>query len=154
MNRKRKMNKVASVIQHAPETTNGNQVKKPIEREKVCPLLLRVFYKLGGHHRPEEFIRGKEPTYDEVQIYTWKDATLRELTELVKEIHSGARQRESRLSFAFIYPSKMNGRMVLKEVGQVFSNRARGDHRDDKKTLDELHFETGDFLDVAIYVNG
>lgn len=31
----------------------------------------------------EEFsVRGKEPK-DEVQIYTWKDATLRELTDLV-----------------------------------------------------------------------
>lgn len=31
----------------------------------------------------EDFkVRGKEPK-DEVQIYTWKDATLRELTDLV-----------------------------------------------------------------------
>lgn len=37
----------------------------------------------GGHHSKEEFaVRGKEPK-DEVQIYTWKDATLRELTDLV-----------------------------------------------------------------------
>lgn len=38
----------------------------------------------GGHHTNEEFaVRGKEPK-DEVQIYTWKDATLRELTDLVR----------------------------------------------------------------------
>lgn len=38
---------------------------------------------IGGHHSKEEFaVRGKEPK-DEVQIYTWKDATLRELTDLV-----------------------------------------------------------------------
>ena len=38
---------------------------------------------VGGHHSNEEFsVRGKEPK-DEVQIYTWKDATLRELTDLV-----------------------------------------------------------------------
>ncbi|KAI9079989.1 hypothetical protein K1719_038054 [Acacia pycnantha] len=50
---------------------------------KTCPLLLRVFTKTGGHHTNEEFVvRGKEPK-DEVQIYTWKDATLRELTDLV-----------------------------------------------------------------------
>lgn len=37
----------------------------------------------GGHHTQEDFaVRGKEPK-DEVQIYTWKDATLRELTDLV-----------------------------------------------------------------------
>jgi len=37
----------------------------------------------GAHHTVEDFsIRGKEPK-DEVQIYTWRDATLRELTDLV-----------------------------------------------------------------------
>uniref|UniRef100_A0A8R7V8H9 Histone deacetylase complex subunit SAP18 n=1 Tax=Triticum urartu TaxID=4572 RepID=A0A8R7V8H9_TRIUA len=52
---------------------------EPIDREKTCPLLLRVFTKVGGHHLDEEFSkRGKEPK-DEVQIYTWMDATLPEL---------------------------------------------------------------------------
>jgi histone deacetylase complex subunit SAP18 len=32
-------------------------------------------------------VRGKEPK-DEVQIYTWKDATLRELTDLVSLLAS------------------------------------------------------------------
>lgn len=37
----------------------------------------------GSHHTVEDFsLRGKEPK-EEVQIYTWRDATLRELTELV-----------------------------------------------------------------------
>ena len=37
----------------------------------------------GRHHDLDEFaIRGQEPK-DEVQIYTWKDASLRELTDLV-----------------------------------------------------------------------
>ena len=37
----------------------------------------------GGRHTKEDYaVRGKEPK-DEVQIYTWKDANLRELTDLV-----------------------------------------------------------------------
>lgn len=45
---------------------------------------LLKFLKIGGHHSREDFaVRGKEPK-DEVQIYTWKDATLRELTDLVR----------------------------------------------------------------------
>lgn len=40
-------------------------------------------FQIGSHHTAEDFaVRGKEPK-DEVQIYTWKDATLRELTDLV-----------------------------------------------------------------------
>jgi Sin3 associated polypeptide p18 (SAP18) len=58
---------------------------------QVCPLLLRVFPKLGGHHRLEEFVRVRSTELDdEVQIYTWPDATLRELSDLVKEVtHRG-----------------------------------------------------------------
>ena len=41
-----------------------------IDRERTCPLLLRVFPKPGAHHRLEDFhTRGVEPT-DEIQIYT------------------------------------------------------------------------------------
>ncbi|KAJ0111336.1 hypothetical protein Patl1_00323 [Pistacia atlantica] len=101
---------------------------EPVDREK-CRLVLYCFefllsyilthllkaLQIGGHHSREDFaVRGKEPK-DEVQIYTWKDATLRELTDLVKEVASAARRRDARLSFAFVYPDK-NGRFVLREV--------------------------------------
>ena len=78
---------------------------------QTCPLLIRVFtkvslfeslflvpsqrnaselllnvvscFKTGEHHTMEDYAnRGKVPR-DEVQIYTWMDATLRELTDLV-----------------------------------------------------------------------
>ncbi|XP_010523707.1 PREDICTED: histone deacetylase complex subunit SAP18 [Tarenaya hassleriana] len=121
----------------------------PVDREKTCPLLLRVFTKIGGHHTKEDYaVRGKEPK-DEVQIYTWKDATLRELTDLVKEVSVAARRRNARLSFAFVYPDK-NGRFVVREVGQTFSYPNRK-QPEDSKTLADLGFEIGDYLDVAIY---
>lgn len=37
--------------------------------------------------------RGHEPVDDEVQIYTWPDATLRELADLVAEVRPEARGR-------------------------------------------------------------
>ena len=59
---------------------------QPRRPPQVCPLLLRVFTRRGGHHRLEEFARrGREPE-DEVIMYTWPDATLRELSDLVKEV--------------------------------------------------------------------
>ncbi|RZR98171.1 hypothetical protein BHM03_00027485 [Ensete ventricosum] len=82
------------------------RLREPIDREKI-----------GGHHPAEDFaVRGKEPK-DEVQIYTWKDATLRELTDLVtvKEVSQEARKRDAKLSFAFVYPDK-NGRFVVRPV--------------------------------------
>eukprot|EP00275_Glaucocystis_incrassata_P001766 EC123906.1.p1 GENE.EC123906.1~~EC123906.1.p1 ORF type:complete len:133 (+),score=10.60 EC123906.1:129-527(+) len=126
---------------------NAGAPAKEIDREKTCPLLLRVFAKVGGHHRVEDYaVRGKEPE-DEVQIYTWPDATLRELTDLIKEVNMAARRREARLSFAFVYPDK-RGNNVIRQVGMTHSSR-KGE--DDSKTLAELHFQTGDFLDVSIY---
>ncbi|KAF8052013.1 hypothetical protein N665_1631s0012 [Sinapis alba] len=122
---------------------------EPVDREKTCPLLLRVFTKTGGHHTKEDYaVRGKEPK-DEVQIYTWKDANLRELTDLVKEVSVAARRRDARLSFAFVYPDK-NGRFIVRQVGQTMSYPNRK-QPDDTKTLADLHFEIGDYLDVAIY---
>ncbi|CAA2969110.1 Hypothetical predicted protein [Olea europaea subsp. europaea] len=122
---------------------------EPVDREKTCPLLLRVFTKVGGHHTDGEFaVRGKEPK-DEVQIYTWMDATLRELTDLVKEVAPEARRRDAILSFAFVYPDK-RGRFVVREVGRTFSypNGRRPDSG--SKSLSELCFQIGDYLDVAI----
>ncbi|KAL2902287.1 Histone deacetylase complex subunit SAP18 [Bienertia sinuspersici] len=114
----------------------------------TCPLLLRVFTKNGGHHTQEDFsVRGKEPK-DEVQIYTWMDATLRELTDLVKEVSPAARRRDAKLSFAVVYPDK-NGRMQVKKVGETFSN-ANKRRLDDNKALAEIYFQIGDYLDVSI----
>ena len=44
---------------------------------QVCPLLLRVFPRLGAHHQLEDFGRRGDEPKDEVQVYTWMDATLR-----------------------------------------------------------------------------
>ncbi|KAL6128832.1 hypothetical protein ACLB2K_072186 [Fragaria x ananassa] len=118
----------------------------PVDRERTCPLLLRVFTKAGSHHVSDDFaVRGKEPK-DEVQIYTWKDASLRELTDLVKEVAPTARRKNAKLSFAFAYPDKC-GRFIVREVGQTF---AFGNGRLDDNILAELGFEIGDYLDVAI----
>lgn len=72
----------------------------------------------GGHHDLDDYAtRGKEPQ-DEVQMYTWTDATLRELTDLVKEVQTAARNPRARLQFALIYPDRQ-GKNVLRQVGAV-----------------------------------
>ncbi|XP_070038826.1 histone deacetylase complex subunit SAP18-like isoform X3 [Nicotiana tabacum] len=120
-----------------PPLRMGPRVQ-PVDREKI-----------GGHHSDNDFaVRGKEPK-DEVQIYTWMDATLRELTDLVKEVAPEARRRDASLSFAFVYPDK-RGRFVVREVGRTYSypNGRRPDSG--SKSLSELKFQIGDYLDVAI----
>ncbi|KAI9173473.1 hypothetical protein LWI28_001855 [Acer negundo] len=134
--------------QNRPHLQPPRPRPEPVDREKTCPLLLRVFTKVESHHTAEDFaVRGKEPK-DEVQIYTWKDATLRELTDLVKEVAPEARRRNAKLSFAFVYPDK-RGRFVLRQVGMTHSY-GNGRRLDDSRALAELNFEIGDYLDVAI----
>lgn len=73
------------------------------------------WYQTGRHHRLEDYARrGQEPK-GEVQIYTWPDASLRELTDLIKEVQVEARRPATKLSFAFVYPDR-KGRNVMREV--------------------------------------
>jgi len=117
-----------------------------VDREKVCPLLLRVFIKNGPDHHTAEDFAGGVPKEHEVQIYTWKDATLQELTDLIKGINKQARSPTAKLSFAFVYPDQ-SGKNVVKPIGITHSSRRSPDQQ---KTLQFLRFETGDYLDVAI----
>mmetsp|Transcript_30244 Transcript_30244/g.55250 ORF Transcript_30244/g.55250 Transcript_30244/m.55250 type:complete len:156 (+) Transcript_30244:305-772(+) len=116
-----------------------------IDRENTCPFLIRFFPKTGSHHRVEEFA-DKSSLPEEACIYTWMDANLRELSELVKEIQPAARERNAKMSFSFVYPNK-NGDNIMMQMGTVHSSR-RSD--DDLKTLSSLKFQIGDYLDVAI----
>ncbi|CAN7116114.1 unnamed protein product [Brassica rapa subsp. narinosa] len=76
-------------------------------------------------------------------------STLGKMPIFVKEVSVAARRRDAILSFAFAYPDK-NGRFIVRHVGQTMSYPNRK-HPDDSKTLADLHFEIGDYLDVAIY---
>ena len=72
-------------------------------------------HQTGRHHRLEDYARrGQEPK-GEVQIYTWPDANLRELTDLIKEVQVEARKPSTKLSFAFVYPDR-KGRNVMRQV--------------------------------------
>lgn len=45
--------------------------RSPIDRSKLCPILVRVFYSTDGRHTPvSAFADGKYPS-TEVQINTW-----------------------------------------------------------------------------------
>lgn len=71
---------------------------------QVCPFLLRVFVSSSGqHHKVSEYHKGNTPS-NELQIYTWKDATLHELTQLVKEVNPETRRKGTKFSFALVYP--------------------------------------------------
>jgi len=109
---------------------------------QTCPFLLRVFTKVGSRRGVYDYARGRELPSEEVQIYTWRDATLRELADLVRQVRPEARRRGARLQFALVYPDR-RGVCVMRHIGECPGPN-------DGLTLDAFHFEIGDYLDVAI----
>ncbi|XP_014669189.1 PREDICTED: histone deacetylase complex subunit SAP18-like [Priapulus caudatus] len=118
----------------------------PVDREKTCPLLLRVFCNTGRHHPLGEYVRGNVPS-NELQIYTWMDATLKELTSLVKEVNPEARRKGTYFDFAIIYPNPTRPGYRTKEIGTTCSGQKGAD---DSVTLASKRFQVGDYLSIAI----
>ena len=60
-----------------------------VDRERTCPFLVPCFVRKGAHSQPRDYhgLDGVPSDADvtEVHIYTWEDATLLELAELIRE---------------------------------------------------------------------
>ncbi|KAF4651069.1 Histone deacetylase complex subunit sap18 [Perkinsus olseni] len=121
-----------------------------IDRAQTCPFLLRVFYRMGSHHNDGDFAKLEElPVDEELQVYTWPDASLREISDLIEDILPESRGRTKKLSFRLIYPDR-SGRFVMARIGEVYNSH---ETFPDGRTLAEVKFQPGDFLDVAILDN-
>eukprot|EP00002_Diphylleia_rotans_P009468 TRINITY_DN1971_c0_g2_i2.p1 TRINITY_DN1971_c0_g2~~TRINITY_DN1971_c0_g2_i2.p1 ORF type:complete len:133 (-),score=39.39 TRINITY_DN1971_c0_g2_i2:300-698(-) len=127
----------------APQSTLQSAQTR-IDRTKTCPFLVRVFFQVGSNHSEDQY--HKELPTSEMQIHTWKDATLRELADLIKNVVPEARRYDAKLRFKLVYPDK-SGRYVMKDLGMVTKGQRS---RDDLLTLAQLKFDIGDFLDVAV----
>lgn len=121
--------------------------KRPVDRDNVCPFLLRVIWKEGEDHTVDSW-KNREDTQkdDEIRLYTWKDATFREIVEMIKEYHIGARRRDAELTFSFIRIN-LEGKYEIKPIGIVHSTR-KSELED--TTLSELRFVIGDCLAVKL----
>lgn len=93
-----------------------------------------------------EFNRGNVPS-TELQIYTWLDASLRELTNLVIEVNKDARRKGTVFDFALVFPDVRSPIYRMRDIGSTFSGQKGPD---DNKTLASVRFQIGDYLDIAI----
>ncbi|KAJ8683892.1 hypothetical protein QAD02_019684 [Eretmocerus hayati] len=119
---------------------------KPVDREKTCPLLLRVFCNTGRHHNIGDYTRGNVPS-NELQIYTWMDATLREITALVKEVNPDARSKGTYFEFSLVSPDMRTPSYRMREIGVTCSGQKGAD---DNKSLAQARFVIGDYMDISI----
>ncbi len=79
------------------------------------------------------------------------DATLKELTDLVKEVNQECRKPGSRFDFALVFPDSRANTYRMREIGSTVSGRK---DPADMKTLGQARFQIGDYLDVAINIPG
>lgn len=75
------------------------------------------------------------------------DASLKELTSLVKEVNVEAREKGTFFDFAIVSPDPRSSAYRIREVGTTCSGR-KG--QDDSVTLSSKDFVIGDYLDIAI----
>lgn len=150
------------------EVKNKNLNDFKVDRKRICPFMIKMYCRINGHHRLDEFSPPRFPIEDEIIVYTWKDATLKELSLLVREVlgdsdlPGGVKGTDPVLKFSFnlLYPdSRRSGAQFLsKSMGWSFEggeSEARILQLPDSsnKTLDNFKFVPGDFIDVAIYTN-
>ena len=76
-----------------------------------------------------------------------KDASLRELMSLVKEVNPEARRKGTYFDFAIVYPNNARGGYNIKDIGTTCSGQKCPD---DNSSLESKKFQIGDFLDIAI----
>ncbi|KAF4449845.1 Histone deacetylase complex subunit SAP18 [Fusarium austroafricanum] len=142
-------------------------------REDTTPFLLRLFYRAGALHRPEEFESRTLPPH--IPVYTWSDCTLNELALEVAATKHSALPSPSvgcRLVFQLVFPDLRNATAVanspphygVKDLGSVVlggdsrtdiagdvSADAKTRGSDDKlKTLSDSRFVVGDYITCAI----
>ncbi|KAI9010330.1 Sin3 associated polypeptide p18-domain-containing protein [Phycomyces nitens] len=121
----------------------------PIDREKECPFLLRVFTKQGAHHRLNEFTVENTPSADELQLYTWRNATLDELAQLIQQVIPEAQHHDARISFRLVYLDSARATFLYRDLGRILTSKPSPDQT---KTLEDCNFFIGDYLDVAIFI--
>ena len=127
----------------------GNDDEFYVDREKTCPFLLRIFYKVNSFNSLNLFSNGKFPS--ELNIYTWEDADLEELSKFIhialKDTVLGVYDfyKFSRIYYDF------KGTLLRDEVGNVVINNKSSKLNDNtKKTLKEIGFQIGDYFDINI----
>ncbi|KAI9287067.1 Sin3 associated polypeptide p18-domain-containing protein [Umbelopsis sp. AD052] len=122
-----------------------------VDREKDCPFLLRLFCKVGSHHPIGEFDLKRVPSKDELQLYTWRNATLEEIAQLIMDVYPEAQLPDARLSFRLVYLDSQRATYTYKDIGRVAFGGKNANPQDHQKTLETTRFMIGDYIDVAIF---
>lgn len=124
-----------------------------IDRTKTCPFLLRCFWSEGRCYPLSSFREARKDILpsQEIQIYTWRDATLKEISDLLRDAIPYASAQyditDAVLDLNCVY-FQGNGELQTRRIGRVSGSQQEGS--DDNKVLGLSKFTIGDFINVAV----
>lgn len=109
------------------------------------------FEQVGAQHEAEDLAGtsskgSSNGPAGEVHVYTWRDATLKELSDLVREVVPEARQSGVRLDFSLVYTDK-SGRARSRRCGSIATSSSTR-QQDASVTLQSCRWQPGDMLSV------
>ncbi|KAH6561320.1 hypothetical protein BASA50_003598 [Batrachochytrium salamandrivorans] len=118
-----------------------------IDRSKICPFLIRVFINVDGVHDDIDFAKGRLPQKT-VALHCWKDTTMREIASLLGESIPAVTEASAKLIFRTVNRTEhTRGVFKPRTIGSVFNFKRT---TDEGRTLDDIRFIPGDFLDVSV----
>ena len=149
--KEKKMFNMYSKYEHLSSSSSSSSINNEffVDREKTCPFLLRIFYKINGNNSLSNFNGDTFPP--ELDIYTWEDADLK---ELAKKINSALKDTVLGMydlyKFSRIYYDS-KGTLLRDDIGNVVINDKRSKlNLNVKMTLKEIGFQIGDYFDINI----
>uniref|UniRef100_A0A7S3JSF8 Histone deacetylase complex subunit SAP18 n=1 Tax=Aureoumbra lagunensis TaxID=44058 RepID=A0A7S3JSF8_9STRA len=108
------------------------------------PMLIRIFLRYEKHN-----IYENDLPKDELQTYLWSESTMCDIVDVVLEACQSLRKPKCKLSIATVYPDK-HGNLNVKKIGVLWAQQKGRDYREARMTLQDIGFEPGDFIDVAV----
>ncbi|KAJ8327612.1 Histone deacetylase complex subunit sap18 [Batrachochytrium dendrobatidis] len=119
------------------------QSKHKLDRSMICPFLIRVFVNSERVHDDADFGKGKLPT---------NNSTIREVAALLGQAMASTADASAKLIFRTVNRTEhFRGIFKPRTLGSIFNFKHT---LDEARTLDEVRFVPGDFIDVSVITSG
>lgn len=115
-----------------------------VNRLETCPSLIRVFYQKSAHHTIADFV--KSFPSPEIYLYTWADATLKELAYTIAKSIAGSNETIQKLSVKMLEPDLNEGGWIVRALGVVDFVE---NETSQTQTLQQMGWKPGFLFDVA-----
>ncbi|KAK9376175.1 Sin3 associated polypeptide p18-domain-containing protein [Lipomyces chichibuensis] len=140
---------------------DDEKVRKEVDRQKIPPFLIRMFFRRNMFHRMDAFLPPVSiTTSEELQMYTWFNGTLKEILAVFATVVPEA--SGSRCTFRHVFQDPKNNvpSLMFKDIAVFMPTRGSKDESwtdtegnpldESSFTLYDFQFRIGDYLDVNI----